>query len=357
MTPALFLKEIDTVASLDDCRAAALAVLADALRASAAPMWREFADSVPQQAHAEARQFMDFLDVSFSRHGSEAFTRYLLWLRQVLVARHVHPDVLDGCLDELAKLFAARAPAHARAALLGLVREGQYALRWHQAPVLWRERTPARLTICNVFESALLAGDHARAQALFQEVLDTSANPTSAAIELVQPALYRIGRKWQDNQISVAQEHLATAIVQALLAGASTQGARRPANDQSALLALAPGNMHEVGLRIVADALDYAGWATRCLPAATTLRDIVEAVQAERPRVLAVSAALPQHLMSARALFSELRARCGARTPYLLLGGLAVNDYPDIARAAGGMILAPDVRSLGDALRALSKVA
>lgn len=355
-TPAHCLEEVDTVAALDHCRDAAVALLADAFRTSAAPMWREFGDNVPQQAHAEACQFMDFLEVSLSSHCTEAFTRYLLWLRQVLVARHVHPDILHGCLDDLSRLFADRAPSHARTALLGLMREGHYALRWHQAPVYWRERTPGRLTSSDAFEAALLAGDHGRAQAIFQEVLETCRNPTSAAIDLIQPALYRIGRKWQDNQISVAQEHLATAIVEALLAGASTQG-RLPANEQSAMLALAPGNKHEVGLRIVADALDYAGWATHCLPSTATMHDIVEAVQTERPRLLAVSAALPQHLMSARALFREIRATLGERAPYLLLGGLAVYDYPDIAHAAGAAILAPDADSLEHALSKLSKAA
>lgn len=355
--PTHLFEKVEALRALSGCREAAIDMLTHELHTRADPMWHEFGDLAEQEARGEALQFMDFLEASVSSRCSEPFTRYLLWLRHVLIARHVHPDVLHHCLDQLGGLFEHSDPPNARATLLGLLREAHYALRWHQAPLHWRQDAPARGARCDDFEAALLAGDHGRAQAIFQEVLDTCAHPAAAAIDLVQPALYGIGRKWQNNEISVAQEHLATAIVEALLAGASMQGDYLPANDHAALLALAPGNKHDLGLRIVADALEFAGWTVRTLPPNTSAREIVHTTRTGRPQLLAISASLPQHLMSARALFAEVRSALGKRTPHLLLGGLAVNDYPDIAQAAGGTILTPDVESLDQALRQLSQVA
>ena len=39
-----------------------------------------------------------------------------------------------------------------------------------------------------------------------------------AELHLVQPAMYGIGKGWQENRISVAHEHMATALVHGLLA-------------------------------------------------------------------------------------------------------------------------------------------
>jgi len=355
--PTHLFEKAEALRALNGCREAAVDALTRELRSSADPMWQEFGELAERETRGEARQFMDFLETSVSSRCSEPFTRYLLWLRHVLVARHVHPDVLHRCLGHLTPLFEECEPPDVRSALLGLLREAHYALRWYQAPPHSPVQMSPRVAHCDDFEAALLAGDHGRAQATFQQVLETCEHPAAAAIDLVQPALYGIGRKWENNEISVAQEHLATAIVEALLAEASMQGEYLPPNEQNALLALAPGNKHELGLRIVADALEYAGWTTHSLPAHTSARAIIHAVRDERPRLLAVSASLPQHLMAARALFGAVRASLGKHSPHLLLGGLAVNDYPEIARAAGGTILTPDVDSLDQALRQLAQVA
>ena len=67
------------------------------------------------------------------------------------------------------------------------------------------------------FLAALLNGDRSRCLALTEQVLRSGIPVLALYQELYQSALYRIGELWASNRISVAREHLATAIVESLL--------------------------------------------------------------------------------------------------------------------------------------------
>ena len=354
---ALVIEAAEAHAVIQNQRDAAVAALVEVFRNRAAQAWREFGEDAVREMRDEAHRLLDHFEASIAGYTSSPLVRYLLWLRDVLTARQAAPDAVPLCLDRLDAVFGDTASASARAALYGVLREVQYALRWHRHATDWRIHSAPDSRGYAEFEAALVAGDHVLAQQLFRAALERQRDPVAAAVELVQPALYSIGRKWQDNQISVAQEHLATAIVEALLAETAHAHGRGGPEDSSSMLALAPGNRHSVGLRIVADALAEAGWNTHMLPAGGDVHAILEAVARERPQVLAVSVSLAHHLLTTRALFTRVRSRLGPAAPQLLLGGLAVAEYPDIARSMEDIILVPDVRDLGQTLRTLAKVA
>ena len=131
-------------------------------------------------------------------------------------------------------------------------------------------------------------------------------------LAIVEAALPGVGRTirwgWQDNRISVAQEHLATAMVNSLLAREFAAEKPEPPNDRSVVLAGVEGNQHAVGLRIVADALELAGWDVRYLGADTPTRSLVQLVRDERPNLVGLSASMPHHLRSAREAIACLPA-------------------------------------------------
>jgi hypothetical protein len=53
------------------------------------------------------------------------------------------------------------------------------------------------------FQEALLAGDHSRSAAWFEEGIARSGDQILTAVRVLQLALYEIGRKWQCNAVSV----------------------------------------------------------------------------------------------------------------------------------------------------------
>jgi len=108
------------------------------------------------------------------------------------------------------------------------------------------------------YVDALVAGDLALAERLIE---DSGTDIRSLYLQVLQPALYEIGRRWQEAEISVAQEHLATATTQSLMARlAGRFDDRAPRRDRRVLVACAEGELHSIGVRMVADFLEADGW-------------------------------------------------------------------------------------------------
>src|SRR5690349_3730573 len=69
------------------------------------------------------------------------------------------------------------------------------------------------------YVEAQLAGDRdAAIRLLMEEGLEKGVSVAELQLDVIQRAQREIGRLWQENKISVAQEHLATAISQLVLA-------------------------------------------------------------------------------------------------------------------------------------------
>ena len=81
------------------------------------------------------------------------------------------------------------------------------------------------------------------------------------------PSLYRIGEKWQANKVSVAQEHIASAIVQLAMTAGLLRSQPPPMVGKRVLLACVAANNHAIGLRMVSDAFQLAGWEVQYLGA------------------------------------------------------------------------------------------
>ena len=122
-----------------------------------------------------------------------------------------------------------------------------------------------------------------------------------------------------------------------------------PPNDRSVVLTGVEGNQHAVGLRIVADAFELAGWDVRYLGANTPTRSLVRLVRDERPNLVGLSASMPHHLQSAREAIACLRAELDEPRPAVLLGGLAINQFSPLATMLGADATGPDARSAVEA--------
>lgn len=259
---------------------------------------------------------------------------YLCWLGSVLAARAIPDAHLAQSLDWLGEFFAERLPAGegaAVAAALRAARDGFLAAGATpyvpQAPAPWPEAAE--------LESALLAGDQRAALALMNTCLDAGRRLVDFEMHVVQPAMYRIGERWQANQVSVAQEHLATAIVQSLMTVGLLRAPLPVPVERRVLLACVESNQHALGLRMVADAFMLAGWDVQYLGANVPLAALVRQVLDWQPQLIGLSVAFPHQLPAARALIAQLDAQLGAARPAVLIGGLALNRFRPLAEAVG----------------------
>lgn len=119
---------------------------------------------------------------------------------------------------------------------------------------------PTALPLTRRYLAAQLAGDAREALRLALEQGNKRGTSVAALqLKMIAPAQREIGRLWQENCISVAQEHLATSISQLVMTHLYTHLPRGTANGRLALVARAEGETYEVGARLGADFMEMAG--------------------------------------------------------------------------------------------------
>jgi methanogenic corrinoid protein MtbC1 len=135
-----------------------------------------------------------------------------------------------------------------------------------------------------------------------------------------------IGTRWQTGETRVWEEHLASAtvrtIVEAVYPRVSALARTRGHDRGVALLTCPPHEAHDLGLRMLADRLELAGWLVHFLGSDTPTDEIAAAAHGLSADVVVLSLSTHFHCVAFRALLAELReALPGVR---ILVGGPAV---------------------------------
>jgi methanogenic corrinoid protein MtbC1 len=168
-------------------------------------------------------------------------------------------------------------------------------------------------------------------------------------LDMLAPALVEIGNRWQRGAATVAQEHLATAVVASIMATLAPTLEEVPAVRQRIVLACTAGELHDLGLRMVGDFLEGDGWEVFFLGAVTPAQDLAGFIVEVNAVAVGLSVTLTTHLEFARATIAAIRERSGA---YILVGGGAFSVDASVARDIGADSFAPDAGAASKLLRA-----
>ncbi len=341
----------DQLAAFAEQRAAAIA---HALAASEAAHPEVFARFGPRGRAACAEDIayhLDFLEPALESGQIEAFLSYLAWLAEVLKRRGVPTDSLPDSLLHLEAFFRHALPRDAADTVSQVLSAGIAHLAGGAEPPAYDRPGPDPWDESDAFRDAILKGERRGAQRLFENALTRSSTLVGSEVHVIQPAMYGIGRAWQENRATVAQEHLATAISQSLMASAFGQVMPKDDNGGRALLACTPGNHHDVGLRMVSDAFEMDGWQAQFLGGNTPLSALISQCTDYAPHVLCLSASLPQHLRILKETLLALRQRLGPDCPRVVVGGLVFNQFPALAKTLDAEWLGPTAEDAAKAAR------
>jgi DNA-binding transcriptional MerR regulator len=147
--------------------------------------------------------------------------------------------------------------------------------------------------------------------------------------EIVLPYLADLGSRWERGEASVAQEHFASSLLRGRLLGLARGWDR--GGGPRAILACAPGELHDLPLAVFALALRDRGWRITYLGADTPVETIEDAVRALEPALVVVSASAPDRIEDS---LGALR-RLAKRAPLVFAGpGTASAKLP--ARGLAG---------------------
>ena len=203
---------------------------------------------------------------------------------------------------------------------------------------------PPTRTLLERYLAAQLAGDRRAAlRVVVDEGLGGGVPVPTLYLDVVQAAQYRIGELWQGNRITVAQEHLATAISQVALAELYRVLPCQPPHGRRALVACVGGELHELGTRITADFFEMAGFDVRYLGASVPTDSLVAMVREDPPDLLVLSVTMSFHLDALHEAVRRTREAVGDRL-HLALGGQAFTWAPALVGQLGAEVYGRDAR-------------
>lgn len=165
------------------------------------------------------------------------------------------------------------------------------------------------------------------------------------------PVLDEIGRGWAEGSISIAQEHLATAVFKRVLSWLlGVYDVKSPA--PRLVVATPPGEIHELGALMVAVTAAAEGWSVTYLGPDLPVEDLLEAARQSNAGAVAISTV---HAADRADLERAIRAtRTGLpRTVPLLLGGAAAPDL-ELEPTEDGILIIDNLRELRGLLASLS---
>jgi MerR family transcriptional regulator, light-induced transcriptional regulator len=188
---------------------------------------------------------------------------------------------------------------------------------------------------------ALVGGDDVESFEVTERTLRTTGSRTAVFADLLHPALVEIANLWYAGRVGAADEVRAASAVRRIVAGLpETPTARSVPAGSRCVLAVPPGDPHDLGLLMLMLALQDHGWRTEVMGPRTSLCEVADLVVARRPRVFGLSAGdLPPLPQLERALSAIGRAGVP-----VLVGGAAFARRPDLWHRLGATGLGTDVR-------------
>lgn len=187
---------------------------------------------------------------------------------------------------------------------------------------------------------ALLRGERQTASRMILEAVDAGASVRDIYLHVFQPAQREVGRLWQTNRISVAQEHYCTAATQLIMSQLYPRIFSAEKIGRRLVATCVSGELHELGARMVADLFELAGWDTYYIGANTPTESIVRTAVERRPDVAAISATITFNIGQVGELIHNLRAQADGIK--ILVGGYPFNASPNLWQRVGADGYAPD---------------
>ncbi len=217
---------------------------------------------------------------------------------------------------------------------LGLLDAQKHGGSWYVEPsALERFQQPAKgrggrkdAPWAERLEARLLAGDLNGSWSVIESALASGKEPAEVYVEMLSPALDSIGRRWEQGDIEIQDEHVGTAIANRLIGRLGSRFNRRGRSRGTVVAAMPSGERHGLGIAMLADVFRGAGYDVVDLGADTPVESLVGSfARVDDLVAVCIGVVMPENL----GLAAEMTKAARVALPdgaVILLGGRAVTS-------------------------------
>lgn len=296
-----------------------------------------------ERCRQEAQVHLINLAESILASSQNLFKNHVAWALETLVSHNIPARNLAVSLNCIKQILAQRLPIEnyiiaakfMNGALLQL--EGQAV---SQASYLQGDAPFSKLA--GRYLEHLMEGNQAAASQLILDKVNSGTSIKDIYMYVFQPVQYEIGRLWQQDKLTIAQEHYCTATTQLIMSQLHAPIFSTGKNGFKLLATCITDESHEIGVRMVADFFELEGWETYYLGANTPISSILDTLYTQRPHLLLVSATMTCYVHLVTELIAAIRADQELKDLKIMVGGNPFNAAPELWKETGADAFAKD---------------
>ncbi|HEY0079596.1 MAG TPA: cobalamin-dependent protein [Pyrinomonadaceae bacterium] len=291
----------------------------------------------------DANYHLSYLADAVAASSPSLFSDYVGWAKVMLSARGIPAADLSRNLAVMREVVRERLSSETVPVVEEYFEAGLKRLPSLPSalPTLFEDAAP-HAGLAKKFLSLLLKGERHVASRLILEAVDSGVEVKDVYLHVFQTSQREIGRLWQMNQVSVAQEHYCTAATQLIMAQLYPRIFRTEKNGRRVVATSIAGELHEIGIRIITDFFEMEGWDTYYLGANSPTAAILQALAERRADALAISATMTFHIRPVENLIAAVRASQDLHAVKILVGGYPFNIEPELWKRVGADAYAAD---------------
>lgn len=189
----------------------------------------------------------------------------------------------------------------------------------------WDDETQVAAQAQRAYADALLAGSPYDAERIVRDVVDAGLAEAVLDDEIIRPALQLVGDLWAEGVLTIAEEHLATAISRHVVAiQRDLFRLQRERTAHRVMLVAAEGERHVLGLEMAASLIEHAGYPVREFGADLPVDDVALAVAIHDPAVVCFTTSTAWTALNLPAAFDAVRE--GNPRIGIVVGGRGVDE-------------------------------
>lgn len=190
-------------------------------------------------------------------------------------------------------------------------------------------------------QQRMLAGDGAGSWQVVEAAMASGVEPQDVYVEVLGPALHRIGASWQRGEIGIDQEHLASGVATSIIGRMGPRFRRRGRHRGAVLVAMPVGERHGLGVAMLGDILAQAGYEVLNLGPDTPPASLAAAIAGRDDLSAIIISVVDSTRLSGAARLIAAAHRTDPTVP-VVAGGFAVPDQATARRlGASGWVADP----------------
>lgn len=197
----------------------------------------------------------------------------------------------------------------------------------------------------------LMNGDRSTGLEIVNRLLEEGTDVITIYEGVIKPAMYKVGELWEEGKISVATEHLASAIVETLLGHLHYRIIKNAGtNKMVVVITSVEDEVHQIGAKMVSDMFELHGWTSHFLGANTPMDELLDFISQINPTIIGLSMSINLHTRNLEKTISKIRERI-PEMPILVGGQGLIEDGKDLMMKHTGVLYLKDLPALENFLK------